>query len=475
VDIGALANGKKIVMGFADPQEALYVDVGEVPNATGTAITSLKYWDGNSWNSVGTPIDGTSGLSNTGWISFPRPSDEQPRQFGTSRFYAYWYELILDTTLSADMVVGIEGQPWFDISDFGNIGQCSAAWKNRAAYSFDKFPEYVYLSANGGLQILASGDTGIIELGDGRSHKVAAMEPFFNELLVWQEEKGSVGGTLTLIQGYNQATFGKVVLSTKLGTMNAKSIDIVENFRLRTATDETIKKAAFCLSREGIYITDGTKIAFIDKDIDNYFDPNDSACIRRGYESKMWLKYDPSERVIRLGLVSGSSATECNVWPVFDLEEGVWYFDVYSDAMNCLENVGAPSGNVPVVQITGGTADGTVYNMNTGTNDISTAIDSLIDIELHNGGEYLLMEWLSLTCKVQAAGNITVKTFENGILKDTLTLAMTAEVTSQIIRRHLESINVQSPHITLRLQHSTASQLCELHHLGLEIYAWDRR
>jgi len=476
VDVGSLTNGKKIVMGFTDPQEALYIDVGEIPNATGTAITSLKYWNGVAWASVGTPVDGTAGLSSSGWICYPRPSDEQPRQFETSRFYAYWYELILDTTLSADMTIGVEGQPYFDITDMGNVGQCSSAWKNRVVYSFaDKYPEYVYIAANGNPQVLAAGDTGIIELGDGRAHKVAAMKNFYNEIMVWQEEKGSVGGTLTLIQGYNQATFGKVVLSTRLGTMNSKSVDIVENFTMRTASDETIKKAAFCLSREGVYMCDGKSIAFIDGAINNYFDPADDACIRRGYEDKMWLKYDPSKRCVRLGLVSGSSATACNVWPVFDVTEGVWYFDDFADPMNCLENVGAPTGNIPVVQVSGGTADGTIYNMNTGTNDISTAINSYIDIELHSGGEWILLEWLSLTCKVQAAGDITMITYENGVQKDSVTVSMTAEITNNIIRRNLQSLNVQSPHITVRLQHNTVSQECDLHHLGLEIYAWNRK
>jgi hypothetical protein len=476
VDVGELASGKKIVMSFADPQEAIYIDVGGIPNATGTAITSLKYWNGSAWTTVGTTVDGTSGLSNTGWITFARPSDEHPHQFGSSVVYGYSYELILDSNLSASMVIGIEGQPYFDITDFGYVGQSSSAWKNRAVYSFaDRYPEYCYISGNGGPQILSAGDTGIIELGDGRSHKVAAMRPYNNELMVWQEEKGSIGGTLTLIQGYNQATFGKVVLSTELGTMNNKSVDIVENFTFKTQTYETIKKAAFCLSRQGVYICDGQKLAYIDHDIHDYFEPGSSTCIRRGYEKKMWLKYDPSERVVRVGLVSGTSATECNVWPVFDLEESVWYFDDYANEISCFENVGAPTGDIPVVQVGGGIDDGTVYNMNTGLNDISTAINSIIDVELHNGGEHILLEWLSLTCESQAAGNITLVTYKNGIQKDSVSLPMTAAYSTEVIRRNLRRLAVESEHITVRLQHNTVSESCALQHLGMEIYAWDRR
>jgi hypothetical protein len=476
VDIGSLASGKKIVMTFSDPQEALYFSVGGVPNATGTAITSLKYWNGSAWTTVGTVVDGTSGLSNTGWMTFARPSDEQPRQFGTSVIYGYSYELIFDSNLSASMVIGVEGQPYFDITDMGYVGQSSSSWKNRAVYSFtDKFPEYVYISGNGGPQILSAGDTGIIELGDGRSHKVAAMRPYNNELMVWQEEKGSIGGTLTLIQGYNQATFGKVVLSDRLGTMNNKSVDIIEDFTFKTKTHEMIKKAAFCLSREGVYMCDGSRISFIDHDIHNYFEPGSAQCIRRGYEKLMWLRHDPSERVVRLGLVSGSSATEVNVWPVFDLEEGVWYFDDYPNEMACFENVGAPTGDIPVVQIAGGVDDGTVYNMNTGQNDISAAINSIIDIELHNGGEHILLEWLSLTCQSQAAGNITLVTYRNGIQKDSVSLPMTAAFSTEIIRRNLRRLAVESEHITVRLQHNTTSQNCAMQHLGMEVYAWDRR
>ncbi len=36
-------------------------------------------------------------------------------------------------------------------------------------------------------------------------------------------------------------------------------------------------------------------------------------------EAKHWIEYDSSENVLRLGLVSGGSATLPNIFPIYDL------------------------------------------------------------------------------------------------------------------------------------------------------------
>lgn len=475
VDLDTLTAGKKIVIASTDPIEGIYWDVGDIPNATGTALTSLKYWDGDSWVTVGSVSDGTSGLSNTGWMIFPRQAAVQPLQFESTQYYAYWYEVIFDSNLAANMIAAIDVMPYFNIEDMGKKGQCSCAWKERACITFsDKLGEYVYISAANAPQVFQGADFGIVEVGDGRPHKVTAMVRFYNDLMVFQEEKGSIGGCITLIQGYSPPTFGKFVLSTKLGTFSQKSVDVVENVYYATATTEKVATVAFFLSRYGVCMTDGNMISIISDDVQNYFDPRQAECIRRGYEKDCWLKHDPIDHVLRIGLVSGSTATTPNIFLVYDLVDRVWYFDDYYYEFSCMENVDAGSGNVPVVSIAGGVDDGYVYQLNYGLVDVDQDIDSYITVELTSGGQYLELQWLMLQAKAQT-GTITLTTYVNGISKDTISLDTAAEVVTQLVRRHYLSLNVHDPLVSLKFQDDETAGATYFEVLGMGVMTWSDR
>lgn len=222
-------------------------------------------------------------------------------------------------------------------------------------------------------------------------------------------------------------------------------------------------------------MTDGASIAIVSDDIQNYFDPRESECIRRGYEDQHWLKYDPLYRMIRIGIVSGSSATVPNVFLLYDLIDKCWYFDSPAQALAFMENVDAASGNVPVVQVGGGTADGYVYQLNYGTVDVSTDITSYLQVELTGGGHWLDLLWLMIQARTQASGEFTLTTYENGIQKDSITLATDAEITNQLVRRHLLSLNVKDPLISLKFQDATTSGTMYLEVLGMEVRVWENR
>lgn len=554
VDLDELASGKKIMIASTDPIEAIYIDPGETPNATGTALTSLKYWDGTQFTTVGTTTDGTSGMSNAGWLTFPRQGDAQPHQFGGSSVYAYWYELIWDSAISADVSVSIEVMPFFDITDFGPIGQCNAVWKDRAVLTFNLFPQHLYVSAGSNIFGFNGIDFGILQAGDGRANKVNSMEKFHNELLVWQEEKGVEGGCTTLFEGYSPTTFGKLLLSSKIGNMNAKSTAVVDGVLTSTATDETIKTLAFFLSRYGVCVTDGRTISIISDDIGNYFEPTDSNCIRRGYESEMWLKHDSAYNVLRIGLVAGSFCTgddiafsdngasadtittsgdvnfvtagikagmkittsstnntgtytvasvtattitlisgdalsnesagtftiypaSPNVFPVFDLTDKTWSFDVLGQTLGCMTEVEALSGNVPVVQVGGGVGDGFIYLLNNSDDDVDEAIDSYATMELDAEGKYFNLRRIQFRCKSQSSGNIeaTIVNDELATAVADKNLSMVAERTGQGIRRHLVQTNVNGHHMSLTLRNDGSSEDMVLIDLGLEVFEWENR
>ncbi len=476
VDLDSLASGKKIMIASPYKIEGIYVDPGETPNATGDSLADVKYYNGAAMTSLTGEVDGTNAFSNPGWIIFPR-ADAHPHNFESSSLHAYWYEVTITGALSADTLVGFQVMPYFDVADKGSKGQTSCVWKGRIAYSFaDHWPEYVYISAENDPRVLSGDDSGIVEVGDGRPHKIVCMKKFFNELLVWQEEKGIEGGTVTLIQGYNPQTFGKLVLSTRLGTMNAQSADVVENIAVATATTETVKTVAFFLSRYGVIMTDGRAFTVISDDIQNYFDPNDANCIRYGYEDKMWLKYDPVYNFVRIGLVCGSSATLPNVFLNYDVTDRCWYFDTPAQEFSSMEIMSAASGNaLELIHVFGGVDDGTVYQGNYGTADVSTAIDTYAQMELPGKGLWQVLDEIILQFKAQA-GTASLSVYANGIVKiDGLSLSTAAEVATQLVRRHWLSVNVMDPLLSVKIQNSSSTESMTIEAVGLKINIWENR
>jgi hypothetical protein len=258
--------------------------------------------------------------------------------------------------------------------------------------------------------------------------------------------------------------------------MNAKSVDIVDGVEFAELNrDVPIMSLAFFLSRFGVFVTDGNTVRMVSQDIQNYFDPTSSACIRTGYEAEMWLKYDSAYGIVRIGLVSGSSATVPNVFPVYDVKDKSWSFDVFEQPLSCMTEAEAGSGVVTVVQLGGGNADGTVYVCNSGTNDVSHEIDSFVIPEIDGAGEILHATEFLLRAKVQSAGNITVTPSLNSIAQTAYTLSQTAEVATQTIRRHRVNTNLTGQHISLKIQHNTASESCQLLDIGTALEAYEEQ
>lgn len=478
--VRAFDENSKLYLFSFEPLEGIYVDVGETPNTDITAdaaISTIKYWNGTALASVSSVNDGTVGsgtatLGNSGWITWKRPTDEQPRQFKDSMYQAYGYEIILDDSISTDVYIAVQGMPYFNITEAGK-GVCNASWNKRTAYAFNHYGQFVYVSAKDRPQVLNGYDYGVIEVGDGRSNQILAMHHFYDELITWQEEKGKEGGCTTLIEGYSPSTYGKLVLSTSIGILNSKCHALVDGVLTSTATEEKLKTLMFWLSRYGLCVTDGRVISIISDDVSNYFDPTSTDCIRRGYEDQHWLSYDSTFNIIRLGLVSGSSATVPNVFLAFDLTDKGWYLDDLAQELSCSIEVEAASGNVSTSQIGGGVDDGFIYLLNSGQNDVTTAVDSILDIEFHANGQDIFLGDLLLQVAAQTAGDVSLSVYANKVLQFTDTLSMIAENASETIRKHLEHYNTEGQLITLRFEHSTADQDMELYNLGVELFIWE--
>jgi hypothetical protein len=468
-------NQDRLYFNSADPIMGVYVDVGETPNENTTAVVKgVKVWTGESFESVGTISDGTNGLTNSGWITWPR-KDAQQTQFKSSQYYSYWYYLWIGTAdLSSSVSVALLTMPYFDIEELGK-GQCNTVWKERPVTSYTLYPNYLYIGEEGRPSALNGEDFGIMTAGDGRRNKIVSMRKFHNEMVVWQEEKGIEGGTVTLFQGHSRVTFGKLLISSKIGTMNNNCVAVVDGVLTATKTDEKIKDLIFFLSRYGVCVTDGLTVSIISDDIGNYFDPTEPECIRRGYEDKMWLVHDTAFNVIRVGIVSGSSATTPNVFPVFDLVDKTWSFDSLGQTLGCAVEAEALSGNLPIVQVGGGVGDGTIYLLNATTShdatmpaDVTTAIDSYVTLELNSRAEYLQLLEMLIRCESKAAGDLTITFTKNEIAAGTKTLSMIAETATQTIRRHLFNLNICDQNISVKIQNNVISINFTLLDIGLK-------
>jgi hypothetical protein len=455
ITLGGMTSSDYLYFNSPDPIVATFIDVAGTPNTTGsTTINAFQYLaSSGSWTTVGTYTDGTSGLSKTGYVTFKRQSDISPQQFNGLGYSSYWYRFTVDQTLSASCNIGIMVIPYYEISDYG-VGVCSSTWKDKMVYTFDQDPSWMYISAPNAPQVLESSNSAIFQAGDGRANKIVVMKPFYNELLICQEEKGASGGCITLLQGTKPEDLGKINLSNFYGAMNSQSMEVIE----------TIEGGhnAFILSKRGIIVTDGKSVGFVpnfDK-IRNYFDPSSSASIRSGYESKMYLKYDSSYYVLKIGLVTGTSATENNTFLVYDILTKEFSTDTYANNFSCECECDAASGDAPIVQMAGGQANGFIYIMNNGDNDVSTAVDSYVTLEFNAQSGVIRDAEMIIRVKTQATGEMVVTPYYNGVVQTSMekTLSLKVERTSDRIRRHRIPLNFKDQNVSVKIRHNTTSE-----------------
>lgn len=478
-----------------DQIQGIYIDVGDTPNTENTttfATNDIAVWTGAAFTSVGALSDQTSGLGNSGWITWARPaySALYPEKtmgdtgtIGTTPYYGYLYRVKVTTaTVSAGVQISIETLPFFDrlhLTDTTpdpGIGLCSSKWKDRMCYVFDRYPNYVYVSQKTKPMVLNGPDFAILKTGDGRTNKIVCMRQFHNELAIWQEEKGDEGGTLTLWQGDNPSEFsrGKLVLSTKYGTFSAKSAIVVDGIRLSGYVSDRLRTIMFWLSTAGVFMSDGASIWIVSDDISDLFDATVTASLRRGYENDHWISYDRTYNIIRIGLVTGTG-TVPNTFRLLDLEDFAWYKDNLAQPLSCIvEAEGNATGKVPVLQYGGGVADGTVYQLNYGTNDVTTAIDAYIQMEFYHHGMELEMGNILVGMKVQTAtspgtATCTVTPYANAVAQTALSLSMLLENTSETVRRHKTGVGIASEQMSLKLQNNAATEEIHIFDVAVEI------
>lgn len=461
-DISEMATGDVLYVSTVDNICGLHFDFGATPNTTTTTtIAKVEGWDGTAWLDLDED-DYTSGFGDSGYIRWKRNPALVPREFQGSKYKAYWWKITIATAVvSEDCIVTITSMPFFDISHWGQRGRCSSVWKDRCIYVFDRYPSWLYISGNSAPNVLNGSDYAIMQAGDGRQNPIVSLKKFHNELIAWQEEKGPHGGCITLFQGYSPSTFGRLLLSAKIGGFSQKATVIVDGAQAYTRKDDNVQTLAFFLSHYGIFVTDGATVTLISRPIQNYFDNRNSECIRRGYENEMYIRHDSTANVLLIGLVSGSTATKPNVFPVFDLEDWTWSFDNYQDAITCVTEVEADSGQYPVLQMAGGATSGYAYRMNDGTyTDNATAVDMIVDMEMNVNAQIINCDEVVVRFKPidETGAVLTFNAYEDGIENTALAKSISMEpVSTEIVKREIIYTNLdQASNLRLRFRNNQA-------------------
>jgi hypothetical protein len=455
-DLSLMATGDRLYMCFADPIEAFYLDMGESPSTTGTTIAKVGRWDGEQWVESDPVSDGSDGAGKSGWVVIGRPANpDQPRQFASNQWRGYWYYVRFTAALSDNVLATVYGQPYYDVADFGTKCLCCAAWKHRALYVFERYPQYIYVSSIRRPMSLRGNDSNILDPGDGRAHAVRAIVCFHNEIIVLQEERGTIGGCTTLYQGRDNATFGKRILSTRIGTWTPKSVAVVEGVYLTTATEERVATVVYWLSWHGLVRCDGRGVMDAVSDaVADRFDPlKPETCVRRGYEDRCGLFYDRSAHVLRVWLVCGTTATEPNWFGVYDLVDGAWYEDSYANHWTAMCEAEAASGDVAVIQVAGD-SDGCVWQLNTGTEDDGVAIDHRMDVEFSAGSRWVTLHDVRARLDAAAGASLTIAAARDGRTEDAkyaITAPLDAKVSGEETVTLRRDFKVAAGHVTIHL------------------------
>lgn len=457
VDMGALPAGGKLFVSTSGLVDEFVVSVGASPNTeTNREIDLIEVWNGGSWTEVNF-IDTTSAFKNSGRISLTSAYTAEPYRFNGAELASYWFRFTMTYDLSADVFVTFQYVPLLDpiAKEFGSVGVCNGVWKDRAIYTFDRYPSDLYVTASGTPNSLNGSDYAVLSAGDGRKNRINSIKKFHNEIMVWQEEHGKEGGCLTLFEGYSPATFGKLVLSSRVGAVSSDATVVVDgSIAQTTRRDDVVQTRAYWVSRYGIFESDGRTVRRISDDIQNYFDQRFPECLSIQYAGACWAALDSSDNVVRFGIVSGSSSTIPNIFPVYDLTTGTWSFDVYAEENQVVCMTEADSEVTPglsgssALQI--GCSPLKYFQMNVNLRDDFLPIDAKVRIQMNATSALIDLRefWIRMLTQNEHVEtiNYTPYTIPDGVC------SFSVYENGNLVAEHGESIPMKSlePNDTIR-------------------------
>lgn len=386
---GGLTSSEYQLMGFPERLTGLNISFLETSvNAVSSTLT-VFYWNGTTWISVGTIVDGTlegsASFAKTGVISWQ--AIEKSLEFKTSitgESPLYYYKLQQDATMTADVkifyIAGIPAQkdivgykfPFFADDALWLLSKESDK-KNTAIRSMTNAPDVF----NG---------EGSTELEFGDEKELVAATSLYSRLgssiydikLVYKEGAmfGVSGSTVDKYNVYN--------ISQSIGCVAPLTLDtaIIQ-------TEQGTRPIAIWQADSGIYMFDNTSPIPLSGDIANFFDDNESPerRLHASYKKNSVGFMDRSKMEYHWSFADGNSTGDLNREWVFDLKR-LKLFEISRGSgkeLQCGFTVTDTSGN----KYTYGTIDtGYMERLENGTDFDGTDITHTIhlgDIALNKG------------------------------------------------------------------------------------------
>lgn len=381
---GFVATNDKFYIMFDEPIAGLKVTMlGQLINLN-TSTATLKYWDGDSFESL-TIADGTSSnsitLGQSGVISWNPASDEEKTTlFGTQ---GYAYEFTVSVTLSdttagkttedivIDLLTGIPAPKTlptflFPVQYKSKLFLCNnkeGNEGNRIDYSIDNAPDIFNgeSSSMDGYQSIYVG---------GSEHLTCAAQLYnrfgsnlFSSLAIFKNSE------LYLLTGDSPIDYQLFPVSYTIGCPAPQSLVTAEvGFELG---ENVARNVAIFISNAGPMMYDGAVLYPI-RGIEKFFDPTDDDSVNFTYlnDSKGW--FDSTYKEYNMLIPTGVSTT-LNTWLCYDLVRKKWYQKNVGVAANilCGFNVTATNGDQ---YIYAGTYIGKIAQLEHGTSWGGTAI-----------------------------------------------------------------------------------------------------
>ena len=354
------------------------------------ATMTVKFWDGDSWETVTNKVDGTldSGsaktLNQSGLISWTPTATEQKQTLFGSLGYAYQITFGATLTGTKGSTVEVLIDICSGIPKLESISPCnfSVLYKNRlmlggfSARGEGNRMDYSAPNAPDVFNGVETSDNGFNSLYFGGSEPLTGAIQLFNRfgasifamLLAFKNTE------MYILTGNGPSDFEVFPVSLSVGCPAPQTINVTE---LALEGEGTLSRNfAIWLSHNGPMMFDGAVIAPI-KGIENYFDPNSVDYINWTYISKSRAWVDPNYKEWNLLIPSGASTT-ADIWLVYDLMRRKWYKKSTgaASAPQCGFQVMHPTTGERFTY--GGLSTGFMIQMEDGTSWAGTGINQVV-------------------------------------------------------------------------------------------------
>jgi len=372
--LDSLANTSEVYFGFVERAQGINIYMVAGKGNSNATVVTVKYWDGDSWVSVGTLVDGTSNgtdsLAQNGMIQWDGDAFREIKMvLGGLKVPYYWYQLSWSNALDAEVEVwevsyAAKPDPLEKYVGMVSYNNYALWWPGLGGAGTVDYSQQGYAHIMNGpysgttLPIFGGGEVNAITML-GTSAIVSTKNPY----------------KIFFLHGATPDVFMSNLVSDRVGAMAPKTLISIDSGVTLFNRDTQVRGVVF-MAADGVYMTDGSTLFNISTPIADYFSTASSPYIEPEYMDTSYAWIDHEEKTVHFAVpmnVSGSGTQSVlNRELVYAYLTDEWY-DIYQRdaAVNCgLDVIGSSNEYLTYV----GGFLGHVYRANTGTSDSGTKI-----------------------------------------------------------------------------------------------------